>query len=78
MKLSKTQIEILEGIQKKLEHGDIGAIAKKTGLTRQYVGLVLNPKTDSYKENVVAEAISIISKREQNTKKLLQTLSEVA
>lgn len=75
MALTKTQIELLETIQSKMRRGDISSIAEKVGLTKEYVGTVLNPKLDRFNEDIVKEAIELINTREQNTKKLLQTLT---
>lgn len=74
MKLSKTQVEILVNIKSKMRRGDIPSIAEKTGLTENYVGMVLNPKTEFFNEDIVKEAIEVINTREQNTKKLLQSI----
>ena len=77
MALTETQIKILEGIQGNLRKGDVKEITKKTGLTREYVGKVLRPGNDFFNEDVVTEAVKIISVREQFNKKLLNKLSEI-
>lgn len=74
MKLSKTQIELLVNIKSKLRRGDIPSIAEKTGLTENYVGMVLNPDSDHFNEIIVTEAVNLIAEREQNTKKLLESI----
>lgn len=78
MKLSKSQEKLLNGIQAKLKRGDITAIAKKIKVSKEYVGMVLNPKSEFFREDIVLEAIEIIAKHEQSTKNLLEKLSEVA
>lgn len=78
MKLSKGQLELLKGIRSKTRHGDISSIAEKTGFTKEYVSLVLNPKSERFNEDIVREAIALIAKHEQSTKNLLNKLSEVA
>lgn len=75
MPLSKTQIELLEAIQTKIKYGDIGTISERVGLTREYVGMVLNPKSDFFNEDIVKAAIEVFNLREQNTKKLLESLT---
>jgi DNA-binding phage protein len=74
MILSNAQIELLESIQSKIRRGDISAIAEKTGLTREYVGMVLNPDSDHFNESIITEAVEIIATREQNTKNLLKKI----
>lgn len=74
MALSKTQEKILKGIHGKLRRGDITAIANKVGVTKEYVGMVLNPKSEPFREDIVAEAVAIVASREQKQKKLLQTI----
>lgn len=77
MPLTETQIKILEGIQANLRKGDVKEITQKTGLSREYVGRVLNLSNDFFNEDVVNEAVKIISAREQFNKKLLSKLSEI-
>lgn len=77
MPLTETQIKILEGIQDNLRKGDVKEITQKTGLSREYVGRVLNLNNDFFNEDVVNEAVKIISAREQFNKKLLSKLSEI-
>lgn len=76
MKLNETQIEILKGIQGKLMRGDQNTIAKKKGFSNDYVSMVLNPESDYYNEEIVTEAVRIITEREQNNKKLLESIKE--
>lgn len=78
MQLSKTHIEILEGIQGKLRRGDITRIAEKTKFTPEYVGMVLNKDSEHFNEKIIDVAIKVIAKREQSTKNLLEKLSAVA
>ncbi len=78
MTLSRTQIKILYGIQGKLRRGDITAIAKKVGVSKEYVGMVLNPDLDYFREDIVDEAIKIVANREQVTKKLLKSIMSAA
>ena len=77
MALTETQIKILEGIQANLRKGDVKEITQKTGLSREYVSRVLNLSNDFFNEDVVNEAVKIISAREQFNKKLLNKLSEI-
>ena len=72
MKLTKTQIELLEGIQSNLRRGDISRIAKNIGLTREYVGMVLNPGSTIFNESVIAAAVELIAFRKQNTIQFLK------
>lgn len=78
MRLLKSQIELLKSIRSKSRYGDISSIAEKTGFSKEYVSLVLNPKSERFNEDIIKEAIERINKREQSTKKLLQTLTAVA
>lgn len=75
MPLTKTQIELLEAVQSKMKHGDIGSIAEKTEFSNAYVSGVLSPNSDWYNEDIVKAAIDIINNREQNTKNLLQSIT---
>lgn len=72
MALTENQLKLLKGIRDRIVRGDIVRIAETTGKTREYVGRVLNPLTDTYCPLVVTEAVKIISEREQNAKKLLE------
>lgn len=78
MKLSTTQLQLLQIIQGKLVKGDVDIIANKTGLTRDYVRMILNPNSGFYKENVITEAVEIITNREQNTENLLKKINAFA
>ena len=73
-KLQYNKIDILNKINNQLVRGDITAISKKIGLTKEYVGLVLNPANGHYNVNIVKEAVRIIEFREMETNKLLQRL----
>ncbi len=74
MQLDKIEIELIQGIRRKLKQGDIQKIAQKTNLHRSYVSGVLNMTSNYYNENVIAEAVDLISTREQGNKKLLKVL----
>lgn len=78
MNLNETQIELLTTIQKNLRRKDINTIAQNTGLSREYVSRVLSPFRDDFNEDIVSEAVKIISAREQNTKTLLKKLTSAA
>jgi len=78
MNLTNTQKELLSTIQSKIARGDIKEISENTGFTREYVGKVLNPLSDTYNESIVNEAVRIIGMREQNTNKMLKKLTAVA
>lgn len=78
MILSENQKALLNSIQGKLNWGDKTEIARKTGLSRVYVSQVLEPTTDTFNMKVVETAAAIISKRDQNTKKLLQQVTSAA
>lgn len=75
MKLSETQNELLKRIESKMQRGDIAAIAEITGMTREYVGMVLNPDSDFYNETIVIEAVKLVTEREQKTKQLLESIT---
>lgn len=75
MILSSTQIELLQSIRNRLIRGDIGEIASSVGMTREYVGKVLSPSSDTYNEEIISEAVKIIERREQDTKKLLKKVA---
>lgn len=77
MNLSNNQKELLQRIREKISKGDIKAIANKTGLTREYVSKVLSLLSDNYNEDIVKEAVNIISIREQNTQKHLNQLTPI-
>lgn len=72
--LSQTQKEILEAIQKGLVRGDIGKIAKKTKHSTVWVSNVLSVNTEAYNQKIVDEAVSLIEKRKQDTKKAFKKL----
>jgi len=74
MALNETQVRLLDRIQSNLRRGDINSIAKKTSLTREYVGKVLSLNNDDFNEDIVAAAVTIISVREDNAKRLLKKL----
>lgn len=76
MNLSQSQIDLLTAIQAKIRRGDITELAKNTGFTREYVGMVLSPtNSDYYNEVIVGAAARMIELREQNTNKLLKKLT---
>lgn len=75
MNLTNNQIQILTSIKAKLVWGDLKAIAEKVGMTDVYVGKVLNPETNSYNEDIVNEAVKLITERERNQKQILNKLS---
>lgn len=77
MILNDNQIELLKGIQSKMRRGDRSSIAKKLGLTPEYVGDCLSPNSERFNMQVVEAAADIIKTREQNTKKLLETISSL-
>lgn len=74
MKLSDSQIEILQRINRNIVKGDIKTIANSTGISREYVGKVLNPFTETYNEEVINAAIELIAVREQGRKVMLEKL----
>lgn len=74
MILSDNQIQLLKTIKSKLLRGDISDIAKNAGFTREYVGMVLDPSTDTYNDKIVTEAANVIANREQATKTLLENI----
>ncbi len=76
-KLQDKQIELLNKICGQLVRGDITAISKKVQLTKEYVGLVLNPTHHYYNENIVKEAVRIIEVRQKVSEKLLEKISEI-
>lgn len=75
MALTATQKKLLANIKSKLRRGDTNSIAEITRKSLNYVGMVLNPESDSYNDIIVTEAVKIITEREQNTKKLLQSIA---
>lgn len=77
MTLTSNQIELKRSIQSKLRRGDRNSIAVKLGLSPEYVGDCLSPNTVRFNMKVVESAAEIISMREQNTKKLLETISSL-
>lgn len=74
MPLSKTESKILKGIHGNLRRGDITVIANKIGCTKEYVGMVLNPESEFFREDIVSEAVAIIAERKQKQNKLLQVI----
>lgn len=75
MALTTEQTELLTTIQGKLKRGDISDISDSIGKSREYVSRVLSPFTELYNEDIVAEAVRIIEKRKQGTKKLLKIVN---
>lgn len=85
MALTDTQRGLLENIHGKLVKGDNKAIADKVNKTEVYVSMVLNPNSDYFNMDIVEAAAKIIAARaksiaarEQNTKKLLEQVSEIS
>ena len=74
MKSQDNQIEILNKIKGQLQRGDITAISKKAGFTKEYVGMVLNPANDYFNFKIVNEAVKVIKHRDSTTEKLLQEI----
>lgn len=72
--MTNSQIKILNRVNENLQRGDIKVISEKTKKRREYVGRVLNPFNPAYDENVIAEAVSIVTSREQNRKRILEKL----
>lgn len=75
--MNQNRIELLQRINRLLVRGDIKGIAETTGFSRDYVGRVLSPFSNTFNEKVVSEAVKIVRIREQNTKKILETLPAV-
>ena len=72
--LSDSQKKLVQRINKNLEYGDINSIAEATGMTRVYVGSVLNVKTRTYNDEIINAAIEIIAVREQGRLETLKKL----
>lgn len=79
MNLSENQKELLQKIQLKMRRGDVTRIAKETGFTKAWVSKVLSTSdTETYNDDIVAEAVRIIEKRDQGTTKLLNKITAAA
>lgn len=68
--------KILKRIKGELVHGDIIKIAEKVKRTREYVGYCLNPRNETYREDIVAAAIELIEERREKESQQLETLNE--
>jgi hypothetical protein len=75
MKLTVSQKEVLIGIEKNLELGDITIIADKVKMSRVYVANVLNKNTQAYNENIIKAAIEFLVERKQGRKEILKPLT---
>ena len=75
MNLSNNQLELLRRIQGRIIKGDIKLIASATGLTREYVSMVLSPSSGTYNETIVQEAVNLVSARDQITQNHLNKLN---
>lgn len=75
MRLSETQLELLGKIQSKIRRGDITVIAKKTGFSKRYVGMVLSASSEDFNQDIINEMVEIISTRQQNTKNNLEKIT---
>jgi NACalpha-BTF3-like transcription factor len=73
--LTQTQIEILTVLQGKLVHGDITLIAEKMGFSRVHVSNVLNPSSENFNQDIVDEAVKLVTEREQVNKNTLKKLT---
>jgi hypothetical protein len=73
--LTRTQIEILTVLNKKLVHGDIKSIVDKTGFSRVHVSNVLNPSSENFNQDIVDEAVRLVTEREQVNKNTLKKLT---
>lgn len=72
-----TRIELKERIQKKLQRGDVVAIAKTTGYSEVYVSRVLNPDIkDVFNDSIIDEAVKIIEEREVKRQGNLERLGQ--
>ena len=74
MELSQNQIQIIQKVNRRIIRGDVLEISRRTGKTKRYVSMVLNPFSDTYNHSIVEEAVDIVTKRDQATKKLLQKI----
>ena len=74
MELSQNQIEIIQKVNRRIITGDVLEISRRTGKTKRYVSMVLNPFSDAYNHSIIEEAVDIVTKRDQATKKLLQKI----
>jgi len=73
--LTQTQIEILTVLQEKLVHGDIKLIAEKMGFSRVHVSNVLKPCSEYFNQDIVDEAVKLVTEREQVNKNTLKKLT---
>lgn len=73
--MTKTQEEILQRINERLERGDIKTIAAESGYTRETVGKVLNKDNDWYNQKIVDAAVKVLNKKEAVVKSSLKTLA---
>jgi hypothetical protein len=71
----RTETKILMTLQKQLKQGDIKEISRKTRMSREYVGIVLNPKKFAYNEQIVQTAIEIVKKRQAEKETLLKKIA---
>jgi DNA-binding phage protein len=75
MGLSNKQIELLKGIQNRLQRGDIKEIATRVEMTREHVSRALNISGENYSEKIIDAAMQVITEREERVTQYLQTLA---
>ncbi len=77
MPLTTNQISILQRVNKQLERGDITKISKRADFTKEYVGKVLNPFSDTYNQEIINAAIELIAEKKQGQKSQKEIYSKL-
>jgi hypothetical protein len=71
------QLAILKKLKGELEYGDVTELAKRTGYSREYVGMCLNPKNDNYNSIIVEAALALIEERLEKEKAQIEKLENL-
>lgn len=73
----KSEERIVRAVSSKLKWGDIGIIAERCELSREYVGRVLNVNKPAYNEEVIIAAKELIRERKMERADLLKEIKDL-
>lgn len=59
----QSRLTLLTELRRHLEYGDNKIIAERTGFHEVYVSMCLSTKNDAYNQQIVDEAMTLISER---------------
>ncbi len=76
-KMNTQQTAVLKRLRGDLRYGDNVSIGIRTGFSREYVGMCLNPKNDRYNPIIVEAALELIKERDAKEKEILEQLNNL-